>query len=476
MQTWRFRPDPRRPEATLTRFQSWLHHVASVRRFRFVNACAARRSGKTAGLRLLVWDAALDQRPGDVGYMAPTRGQAKRLLWRPLMQDLMDPAARALVREVDKSELAIDFVSGTRLYLYSADAYERVRGDGFKRFLTDESDDKRFAPEVFDEAIGPALSRDRGQLIQSGTPKGRGRFFREWQRGDPKNPRKDPDYISCQIRAVDAELIHPDEIDLARRVRPPRAFRQEYEASFETAGVYIYDEFRHSEHVVRTWQLPRRFDDVLVGVDWGEAKRGVMLVVGVVHPRRDEDGDTIDDLPTLYVLEEHSHERMPYTSDGWWKIARKIQDDWAPSVWYCDPAQTIEEYRDKLGHVLGKWTRENSGRRPPRVVGADNAVKPGISTVQEFLHWSGDRSSPASYEPPHLLVREDGPHPCDNLIRTLPKYEWKRARGSNENDEREESPVKSDDHEADAIRYVCASAFGHIRGTARGRRESGGGW
>lgn len=477
--TWQFRPDARRSETSLTAFQDWLYHVTVQRRYRFIHACAARRSGKTAGSRLLIWSSALDGRPGNIGFMSPTRGQAKRTIWRPLMADLMDPAAIALVkggwRGVDKSELAIEFVTGAILYVFSADAFERVRGDGFKCFITDESADKRFSREVFDEAIGPAVSKDQGQIVQLGTPKGRDRFHADWLTGDPRNPKRDPLAISCQVKAIHAGLIPAGEIEIARVKRPPRAFRQEYEASFENAGVYIYDEFSHAEHVVRTRELPQRFDDVVVGVDWGEAKRGVMLVIGVVHPRRDEDGDLVDDLPTLYAIEEHSHERTPYTSDGWWRIARKIQDEWAPSTWVCDPAQTIESYRDKLAAVLQKWARENPARRPPKVIPADNAVRAGISTVQEFIHWSGVRGLD-SYQPPHLFVREDGPHPCDNLIRTLPKYEWKSARSTGENDEREETPVKFDDHEIDGLRYSLHTLWGHIRGTSTRRRETGGGW
>ena len=120
--------------------------------------------------------ACLDDKPGDVGYMAPTLGQAKRLLWRPLLRDLRDPAAASFIEgRPNSGELTVEFRTGTRLYLYSAEAYERVRGDGFKLFITDETDDPLFTDEVFDEAIYPALSDNLGSLVQLGTPKGRGR-------------------------------------------------------------------------------------------------------------------------------------------------------------------------------------------------------------------------------------------------------------------------------------------------------------
>jgi hypothetical protein len=458
-----------------------MHHVTIRRRYRNVIGVAARRSGKSVVSRLLVWQWGLDPRPGDIGYMAPTHGAAKRYLWRPLMQDLVDPAARQLVREVNRSDYTIEFVTGTRLTLFSADAYERVRGEGLKGFITDESGDAKYTSEVFDEAVRPALAADEGQLVQLGTPKGKGRFYADWLKGDPKNPDKQADYISCQVTAIEAGIIPIAEIEKERKDRPARAFRQEYEASFENVGTYIYDEYNPSVHVIAPWQMPVEFDEIAVGVDWGVAKRGVMLVVGIVYPKEQDEFGVIDDLPTLYVIEEHSDDHVPYTSSGWWRIARQIQDAWAPNYWIYDPAQTIDGYADKLKFVLNDWAKENPRRRHPKVMPANNAVRPGISTVQEFLHYSGykgERIRSSTYCPPHLFIVEgkEGPRKCFYLRDMFPKYQWKRLRGAGDDSEPEEIPVKVSDHELDAARYILHTLFGHIRGHSSRRTERGGGW
>jgi len=96
--TWTFKPARRRAGTQLTWFQSWL----LTQRTRHLVAVAARRSGKTVGVRALAIAAALAPGAGDIGYMAPTLGQAKRLLWRPLMEDLRDPAARVRGRQAKR--------------------------------------------------------------------------------------------------------------------------------------------------------------------------------------------------------------------------------------------------------------------------------------------------------------------------------------------------------------------------------------
>lgn len=413
--------------------------------------------------------------------MAPTLGAAKRYLWRPLMLDLIDPVARRLVKSVNQSDFTIEFVTGTRLTLFSADAYERVRGEGLKGFITDESGDPKFTGEVFDEAVRPALAADKGQLVQLGTPKGKGRFYQDWLKGDPKNPDKLENYVSCQVTAIEAGIIPREEIETERDQRPARAFRQEYEASFENVGTYIYDEYNEHVHVIRPGQMPARFDEIAVGVDWGVAKRGVMLVVGIVYPKEQDEFGIVDDLPTIYIIEEHSDDHVPYTSSGWWKVAEGIQREWAPNYWIYDPAQTIDEYASKLKFVLNDWAKQNSNRKPPKVMPANNAVRPGISTVQEFLHYSGyrgERIESTTYSPPHLFIvrGDDGPRKCVYLRDMFPKYQWKRLRGAGDDSEAEEIPVKKSDHELDCVRYLCHTLFGHIRGHSSRRTEQGGGW
>lgn len=405
--------------------------------------------------------------------MAPTLGQAKRLLWRPLMRDLRDPAAKDFVEgRPNSAELTVEFKTGTRLYLYSAEAYERVRGDGFKLFLTDETDDPLFTNEVFDEAIFPALSDNLGALVQLGTPKGRGRLFREYRKGQPGTEYSDPEYESIQVTAMDAGIIAPSEIERARRTRPRRAFEQEYLATFNAPVGLVYEEWSETHHLARVEDINRPFDEVIVGVDWGTAARGAMIPIGIdritITVKGDEDDG--EEKPRALILEEHSASGIPYTEAGWWAIARQIQRQWRPTRWYCDPAGGAKEANavGTPGHLrqLEAVLRDECaklGMPRAHVIQGDNRVSPGISAVQDFLHHDEVLGEPA-----RLQVMPA----CPQLIAAFPSYRWSSHRGIE--GEFVDQVVKTNDHELDAVRYAL---FTHFYGRHGGRRaEHGADW
>jgi len=404
--------------------------------------------------------------------MAPTLGQAKRLLWRPLMRDLRDPAAKLFVEgRPNHSELSVEFKSGVRLYLYSAEAFERVRGDGFKLFVTDESDDPLFSDEVFDEAVLPALSDNLGHLIQVGTPKGRGRLFREYRKGQP-GEHYDPLYASIQVPAWEAGIIDPAEIERARRTRPKRAFDQEYGATFNAPIGLVYDEWNEERHVCEAHQLPARaeFDDVVVGVDFGTAARGAMVVLGIDRIMV----PAVDDLDEgeqsrVWWAEEHSESGLAYADRsgdrmGWWGIARQIQRAWRPSVWYYDPAGGSEDATEARAAGLGRQLAEVLHAIDPRVkvLPADNRVGPGIAAVQQHLHYDD-----LLKEPPRLRVARS----CAWSIKEFASYRWAGARGRE--DEFEDKPVKAMDHCLDAGRY---GLYTHLYSTRRRARRDHTSW
>jgi len=414
----------------------------------------------------------LDDRPGDVGYMAPTLGQAKRLLWRPLMEDLRDPAARHFITgRPNGSDLYVEFRTGSRLYLYSAEAAERVRGDGFKLFITDESDDPRFTSTVFDDIVWPALADNRGGLIQIGTPRGRGRLYHEFRKGQAHSPAhvRDPEYESIQVSAIEAGIIDRAEIERARRTRPRRAFDQEYNANFNAPIGLVYDEWNDERHIVSASAVPRRddLDEVIVGVDWGTAKRGAMIVIGIdrVWVPGDDDYDGCE-MPRVWVLEEHSHAGLAYADrsgdrDGWWAIARRVQRQWQPTRWYCDPAggDAAETEAEAAGYLL-QLQRALSEVGGAVVLPGDNRVSLGISAVQSFMHWDEVLG-----EEPRFFVL-DG---CPITTSELQGYRWKPGK---DEDDLEEKPIKANDHCLDALRYAVFSHFFGGR-PRRGRNTAG---
>jgi hypothetical protein len=460
MPTWRFQPNPKRLNQRCTPFQSWF----ITRQSRNIVAVAARRSGKTVAARARILRRCLSTPNGLVGYIGPTLKQAKRLIWRALMRDLQAPEARSFLapRGVNRSDLTIDFANGCRFCVYGAERPEQIRGDGFDELVVDEGDDPNFDDAIFNDVIGPALSDQLGTLAQLGSPKGRGRLCREWRKGQESSPdeERDATYESIQVTAAQAGIIAPSEIARAKRIRPPRSYRQEYEASFEAPVGIIYDEWDECVHVVSS--IPERFEEVIAGVDWGTANRGAMLPIGidrVVLPETEEYDEC--ELARAWVLDEESHAGMGYDDDGWWRVARQIQQRWHPTRWYADPAGGREGYLRQLRNALA-----GSDGPPVEVVPADNQVGPGIAAVEALLH-----HDEVIGDPPRLLVHER----CKWLRKEIADYRW-RAHATVE-DEFTDEPVKSNDHCCDGTRYAVfthlyaphgrAKRMGHME--ARGR-------
>ena len=456
---WTFRPTPRRESRRLTWFQSWL----LSRSKRFVCAVAARRSGKTVGVRARILKRCIETPHCLVGYCAPTRSQAKRLIWRPLMADFAEPAARQFLRRngINQSDLTIDFANGARLCVYGAERPEQIRGEGFDEFVVDEADDPNFDGAFFDEIVGPALSDQLGTLVQIGSPKGRGRLYREFRKGDSATPddERDAEYETLQVTAVDAGIIARSEIERARATRPKRAFAQEYEAHFNAPLGIVYDEWNDSVHVVP--QVPRReqFEQVIACVDWGTANRGTILILGidsVLMPETEE--YEAARLARAWVVDEESHAGMGYDDGGWWRLARELDQRWTPSIWYADPAGGQEGYLRQLNNALS-----DGAHRAPRVLPADNQVNPGIAAVQEFL-----RIDESLRAPQRFFVHER----CKWLRGEFGDYRW-RPHATLE-DEFVDEPVKLNDHSLDALRYGIFTHFYKPYGRGRSDKLSNG--
>lgn len=443
--TWRFRPSPRAPERPLTWFQAWILETTA----RFLVAVAARRSGKTVGVLALVIKTCLETPYAKVGYCAPTRDQAERIFWRPLLECLSDPASRAFVRDVNNTKLRVTFANGSELYVFGAERPEPIRGVGFDLFVTDETDDPNYTNDFFSNIVMPALAERLGRLVKIGSPKGRGILYEDYLRGQLDSDTYDADYASVQVTAVDAGLIPRAEVERAKRTLNARSYAQEYEATFLQPIGVIYDEFDPSVHVVD--RLPDTYEETIVGVDWGTAHRGAMMVARTdrvwVPPANGLVGWAA---PRLTIVHEQAHSGMGYDDGGWWDVAREIQSNYKPTHWYCDPATGLDGYQRQLKNAL------NGSNPMPSVLPGDNEVRPGIGAVREFLHF--DR---ILGEPPRLLIHSS----CENLIREFGLYRFQPH--SQRSDEFTDKPVKEDDDSLDALRYLLLTHF--YRG--RGRRQ-----
>lgn len=206
-----------------------------------------RRAGKTvACVADLVLSALVTtKRDSRYAYIAPQHVQAKDIAWLYVRQLTADIPGVSY----NESELRCDFPNGSRIRLYGAENYERLRGLYLDGVILDEYAD--MSPEVWGKILRPALADRKGWAAFIGTPKGHNSFYELWQQDDPE-------WFKLLLRASETGFVEWEELEASRRAMTEDQYQQEFECSFEAAirGAYYGKEMRDAEESQRITRVP----------------------------------------------------------------------------------------------------------------------------------------------------------------------------------------------------------------------------
>lgn len=218
-------------------------------RKRFGIIAGGRRSGKTveARHRLIFGDfhlggnhhGCLTPPPGvsdpTFAYCAPTRDQAKRIIWEKLKAEV----PRWAIRKISETELSITFITGAKLYVVGMDQPQRIEGIPLDGVVLDELADMK--PTAWSSSIRPALStpgRPPGWALFIGRPRGKNHFWKLIQDARKPDNVESWDVFTPWPSWV---VMDPVEVAAARRDLDERSFRQEYGGEFlDDAGRAYY--------------------------------------------------------------------------------------------------------------------------------------------------------------------------------------------------------------------------------------------
>ena len=196
-----------------------------LRHQRFACIVAHRRSGKTYScVQDLIARALTHKRDGPplrYGYIAPTRDQAKDVVWKYLL----DFTQGIPFVQVNQGDLMLTLPNKATIRLYSGDSYDRMRGLYFDGVVIDEPAD--IDEDAWPFVVRPCLSDYQGWATFIGTPKGRDAFHRVWQQSVT-----DPDWFSMILKASDSGILPESELRGLRTNMSEYAYRQEYEVDF----------------------------------------------------------------------------------------------------------------------------------------------------------------------------------------------------------------------------------------------------
>lgn len=198
---------------------------------RFVAVAAGRGSGKTETARRRVIRMLAVKRPWPnpmFFYALPTYKQARRVAWRPLLR-LIPP--HWLKGNPNETEMRIDTVFGSSLYVVGMDKPQRIEGDQWDGGIIDESSDQR--PNVFNLSVLPALSHRNGWCWRIGVPKRFGVGAAEFKDFFFNKAEEAYTWLS-------GDILTPEQLRWARENLDPKDFNEQYNASWEDPSGMIF--------------------------------------------------------------------------------------------------------------------------------------------------------------------------------------------------------------------------------------------
>jgi hypothetical protein len=207
---------------------------------RFPIVPAGRRSGKTERAKRFLSKTAMWYTGEKYFAAAPTYSQAKKIFWDDLKAMTLSAAHP---KQPSESELKIFLPNGTEIHVLGLDQPQRIEGINWSGGIVDEIAD--VDGEAVNTNIMPALNTVdptkpfyRAWCWFIGVPDGLNHYY---DMAEYARTANDPDWKL--FHWTSEEILPSDVIEAAKRTMSKRQYRQEYQASFETATGRIYEDY-----------------------------------------------------------------------------------------------------------------------------------------------------------------------------------------------------------------------------------------
>lgn len=219
------------PDLKVTLHNAQMQIFKSDKRFKV--ASCGRRFGKSYLAAWVLIIKALQSEDKDVFYVAPTFQQAKDILW-----SILKDVGQNVIKSTHENTATITLVNDRKIYLKGSDRPDTLRGVGLAYVVMDEYASMK--PEVWEMILRPTLADVKGGALFIGTPAGKNHFHKLWL--EAQLPENEKDWESFQFVSTDNPFLDPDEIEAAKKSMSTQAFRQEFEATFESFSGGVFKE------------------------------------------------------------------------------------------------------------------------------------------------------------------------------------------------------------------------------------------
>ena len=216
---------------------------------RFPVVPAGRRSGKTERFKRFLAKEAMKNANEKYFIAAPTHDQVKKIYWHDMK---LFTFAFSHPKKPSETERIIFMPNGTEIHLIGLDKPARIEGIQWTGGGIDEIADIK--ADAWESHILPALNTVnptrpdyRAWCWLLGVPDGLNHYYDMAEYAKTAN---DPDWGLFHWKS--AEILPDDVIESAKRQMSARQYKQEFEASFETASGRIYEEYSEDNHTTET--------------------------------------------------------------------------------------------------------------------------------------------------------------------------------------------------------------------------------
>jgi hypothetical protein len=321
------------------------------------------------------------------------------------------------------------FSNGTEVKLWSADAYERMRGSGQYLVVADELPTWKVPggsiKDAWESVIEPAIvtrwspkqaravnAISPGRALLPSTPMGKDFFYELAQR-----EHIDPRWKTFYFTYKDSPLLSQEEIEHSKRNSDPIRFAREYLASFEESGLNVFHSFSRKLHVNKDLDYFDPEETVHCAIDFN-----IMLNCTSFHAVRGEQ---------VHCLDEHKG------SANTEELARVIRRKFPKNkiICYPDPSGAKRVTSAVIGVTDFSILKEAgftvlSRSRAPGIVDSVASVN------RKFLNANGDVD---------FLI-----HPrCNGMIESLERTTWLESRPETATIDKSQGV----EHFSDGLRY-----------------------
>lgn len=337
---------------------------------RFKVVPAGRRSGKTERLKRYVAREMMYGLPGYYFLCAPTYTQVKRIFWEDMKKLCIASLPHINVLE---SELSISMPGGQTLLLIGLDKPARFEGipwvgGGVDEIAEVKEDAWKLNIKPALDTVHPDRPNHRAWCWLIGVPDGLNHYF---DLAEYARTSGDPDWKVYKWKSSD--ILPVDVIESAKRTMSLKQFKQEYEASFETASSRVYEEYGDSNETDR---IIKTHEQLLWMHDFNYSPMSSAIAV------RDKDA--------LYICDEIILESSTARESALEFVERYSNHDNKNVIIYGDPAGRAGE---KHGHVSDyteieeilrhhKWKLERRVKaKAPAIKNRQNSVRARIKNA-----------------------------------------------------------------------------------------------